>query len=521
MKSKQPKALTWLLIIFFLFSVVIPLGRMLAYLFETDVVSVVSSGRFMTGLVNSLTTSLTATLISVILAAVLAWSLERLQVKGKAVFAFLFIVPMLIPSISHGTGLVILLGRNGIITNLLHLDFSIYGFWGIVLGSVMYSFPVAFLMLSDILRYEDSTPYEAASVLGIPKRKQFQSIFVPFIRKPLISIIFAVFTLIITDYGVPLMVGGQCTTLPVVMYQDVIGMLDFGKGSVIGVVLLVPAFIAFVLDSMNRDHASLNFTPRQFEKKKSPVGMVACIIASILILLPIAAFLVISLVKKYPIDMTLTWFNVMKTFQQHAGRYLLNSLLISLIVSAVGVTAAFASAYLSVRTNVKQARILHLLSIISLSIPGIVLGLSYVLLFKGTFLSGTFAIIILANLMHFFSSPYLMMYNTLGKINPNLEDVGETLGLGRTAIIRDVIIPQSFGTILEMAVYFFVNSMMTISAVSFLSTYRTQPLALMIPMFEGQMQIECIGVVSLIILIINVLLKLLISTVSTKKRRDF
>ena len=77
-------------------------------------------------------------------------------------------LPMLIPSLAHGMGLVFLLGSNGILTNVLGLgsSFSIYGFWGIVAGSVLYSFPSAFLLLYDVLKYEDYSAYEAASVLG-------------------------------------------------------------------------------------------------------------------------------------------------------------------------------------------------------------------------------------------------------------------------------------------------------------------------------------------------------------------
>ena len=119
------------------------------------------------------------------------------------------------------------------------------------------------------------------------------------------------------------------------------------------------------------------------------------------------------------------------------------------------------------------------------------MGISYVLFFKGSFLYGTLAILILVNLMHFFASPYLMMYNTLGKLNGNLEAVGATLGIGRMRIIKDVLIPQSRGTLAEMFSYFFVNSMMTISAVSFLSNINTQPISLMINAFEAQMLLEC------------------------------
>ena len=110
---------------------------------------------------------------------------------------------MLIPSISHGMGLIVLFGANGVLTNLLGLNTSIYGFWGIVIGSVMYSFPVAFLMLLDVFQYEDYTVYESAQVLGIPKIRQFLSITLPYLRKPMISVLFATFTLIFTDYGVP------------------------------------------------------------------------------------------------------------------------------------------------------------------------------------------------------------------------------------------------------------------------------------------------------------------------------
>ena len=110
--------------------------------------------------------------------------------------------------------------------------------------------------------------------------------------------------------------------------------------------------------------------------------------------------------------------------------------------------------------------------------------------------------------MHFFASPYLMAYNTFGKINENLENVGATMGISRWCIVRDVILPQSADTILEMMSYFFVNCMMTISAVSFLATVETKPLALMIPQFEGQMQLECAAFVSLVILVVNVAMKL-------------
>ena len=115
---------------------------------------------------------------------------------------------------------------------------------------------------------------------------------------------------------------------------------------------------------------------------------------------------------------------------------------------------------------------------------------------------------IMANVAHFLSSPYLMMYNSFGKMNQNLEAVGQTLGISRMRMIKDVFIPQSMSTISEMFAYLFVNAMMTISAVSFLATTTSRPISLMISQFKDSVGgIEMAAVVSLMILITNLALK--------------
>jgi iron(III) transport system permease protein len=347
--------------------------------------------------------------------------------------------------------------------------------------------------------------------LGISKRNQYAAITFPYLRKPLIATIFAVFTMIVTDYGVPLMVGGQYTTLPVMMYQDVIGLLDFGKGSVIGLVLLIPAVIAFILDVVNKDKGNQSYSIKSFEIMKNTgrdvFSYILSAVTSVFVILPIAAFILLTFVKKYPRDMTFSLDNVARALNMNAGQYLLNSIIIALLVAVAGIIIAFAVAYITARVPGRSSKLLHLLSITSLAVPGIVLGLSYVLLFNGSIIYGTIAILVLVNITHFIASPYLMMYNTLSKINGNLEAVGATLGLSRANIIFDVLIPQSKSSLAEMFSYLFVNSMMTISAVSFLATVSTRPIALMINTFEATMMLECAAFVSLLILTINLIMK--------------
>ncbi|MEG0823666.1 MAG: ABC transporter permease subunit, partial [Erysipelotrichaceae bacterium] len=235
MQNKAFRSSKVLICLFLIISVICPLITLLLNIKLEDISTIIGSAQFAPMMVNSLFTTLAATMISVLLALVLAWCVNRSNIKYKSVFSVLFTLPMLIPSISHGMGLVLLFGDNGLITNMLNININLYGYTGIIIGSVLYSFPVAFLMLTDIFRYEDYTTYEAAEVLGLSKIQQFITITLPNLKRPLISVIFAVFTMVFTDYGVPLVVGGKMMTLPVYMYREVIGLLNFSKGAIIGV----------------------------------------------------------------------------------------------------------------------------------------------------------------------------------------------------------------------------------------------------------------------------------------------
>lgn len=495
----------------FISMVFIPLMRMFSFMDLASIKRVVNSPVFGDAVLHSLTSALLGTLITVVLALTLAMCVERTAIPFKGIFGIVFVLPMLIPSISHGMGLVILLGNNGIISRILNLSGSIYGLDGIVVGSVLYAFPVAYLMLADVIHYEDGSAYEAARVLGIPKHRQFTAITLPFLRKPLISVMFSIFTLIITDYGVPLMVGGKYTTIATVMYQEVIGQLDFGKGAVYGTILLIPAVVAFIADLMNKDQGNSGFVTKPCaisqNKALNAVSLAICLLVAFVTLLPLVSFGLLAFATDYPSNLTVTLDNLQKAFNLKAGQYYVNSVLIALCTAIVGVCISFMTAYLSARMKSKLSRFLHLSSMTSAAIPGMVLGLSYVLVFNKTPIYGTIIVLVLVNVVHFIASPYLMIYNSLSKINENLEGVAHTMGIKRAYLIRDVFIPQCKYTLMEMFSYFFVNCMMTISAVSFLASTRNKPVSLMINQFEAQMQLECAAVVSLMILGTNLLIK--------------
>ncbi len=521
--TKKPSAkliIKLSILLFFIVAVILPIASMLCRITPEGFVSVVQSVQFPQAVKNSITTALTATAISLVLAMLAAWCLERTAIRFKALFNLLFMLPMLIPSISHAFGLVALFGTNGMVTNLLGLETSIYGFWGIVFGSVMYSFPVAFLMFASILHYEDATPYNAAKVLGISGPHRFLGITLPYLKKTIISAFFAVFSMIVTDYGVPLMVGGKTLTLSVLMYNKAVAMIDYSSGSVIGAFLLLPAIVAFVVDLLSKDKGQEKFITEPFIPRKSKLGdtlaYLFCIAMVVCVLAPIAMFLMMVFETKYPVDPTFTLYHIQKTINRGADEYLLNSVIYSLGAAALGTFLAFLCSYMTVRLKDRFGAGLHLVALTSMAIPGMVLGLSYVIFFSGTPVYGTLFLIMVVNSVHFFASPYLMMYNTLEKVNPNLEAVGTTLGISRLRIVVDVIVPKVRYTLYEMFTYFFVNSMMTISAVSFLAPPAPKPVSLMINQFEAQLLMESAAFVSLLILLINTILKVIMEQIKRK-----
>ncbi len=512
-KNKGYFGLKYLLIAYLLVSVVLPIIYLFSSIRGNHIAEVFSSAQFFPMLKNSVITTVIATAISVVLSFALAWMLNRSNIKFKSFFVVLFTIPMLIPSISHGMGLVFLFGDNGIVTNLLGLNIGLYGYKGIIMGSVLYSFPVSFLMFNDSFQYEDYTIYEAAGVLGMSKFRQFISITLPSMRRTLVSAILAVFTMIFTDYGVSLMTGGTDMTLPVYMYREVIGMMNFSGGAVIGVILLLPAMIAFIMDLRNSGiNASGSTVTKAYlieENKGRDVAVYAIFaIVIILLCLPIFAFVLLSFVKQYPVDMSFSIETAKKLLSSGIGQYFINSVAVALLTSLVGTCLSYFSAYVTARSKKAISNgALHFISMLSLAVPGIVLGLSYVLTFKNVPIYGTIFILVVVNIAHFFSSPYLLAYNSLSKFNPNLEDVADTLGINRMKLLFSVYIPSTRSTIVEMYSYFFVNAMITISAVSFLMNFRTMPLSLLIPQLESQSFIEGTAMVSLMILVINLVEK--------------
>lgn len=498
------------LVSFFIVFAVYPLICMFAQLTGADARAVFSTNNFSRALRSSLISAGLTTVISLMLALCMALLIARSGAKFKSMWQVLFILPMLIPSVSEGTGIVVLFGNNGFLHRMLDLKFTIYGIQGIVLGHVLYTAPIAFLLLSSALRRQDYTPYEAAAVLGVPPVRRFAAITLSYLRRDLIAAAFLVFALSVTDYGVPAAVGGKFKTLASLMYAQVEGQLQFGKGAVIGVCLLVPAIFSFLADSSSRK-TSDGFTRRAFPVSHSPLrdtlSTAACAMFALFFVLPAASCIVIMLIEDYPLHMDFTLRHLSDVWSAQGAKGMANSLSLAFGCAIFSTFVALFSAYNAARQQGFFPRLIHLAAVTAVTVPGLVLGLSYILAFKGSFLYGTMVIMILACTVHFFTTPYLMLYQTMGRFHRDLEAVGATLGIRPFRLFMGVILPLCVGTLLDMASYFFLNAMINISVVSFLSKNATRPLSLLVAQYSEQINPEAAATLSVLILAVNLFIR--------------
>ncbi|MCY3873575.1 MAG: ABC transporter permease subunit, partial [Rhodobacteraceae bacterium] len=260
---------------------------------------------------NSLFIAVVSTIITVTLAFGFAYALNRSCMRYKGVFRLIAMAPILVPSLLPGIALVYLFGNQGMIKELL-FGASIYGPIGIVIGSVFFTFPHAFLIISTALSISDARLFEAAASLKTSPWKTFWTVTIPGARYGLVSAAFVVFNLVITDFGLPKVIGGQYNVLAVDIYKQVIGQQNFEMGAVVSVVLLIPAVLAFAVDRIVQRRQVAQLSARSVPFQPNPnvqadrAWFAYCSIVAVFIIGILAVCQFAALIKFWPYDLSLS-----------------------------------------------------------------------------------------------------------------------------------------------------------------------------------------------------------------------
>jgi len=436
---------------------------------------------------NSVWVALATTAIVVPLAFVYAYGLTRSCVPLKGLFRSLALIPILAPSLLPAISFVYLFGNQGIAKGLLGGQ-SIYGPIGIVMAEVFYCFPHALMILVIALAIADQRLYEAADSLGASRRRIFFTVTLPGAKYGLINAAFVVFTLVVTDFGIPKVIGGRFNVLATDIYKQVIGQQQFEMGAVVGLILLAPAVLAFAVERLiqRKQVALLSARAVPYQPKPATAFDAVMFLYCLLIAGLLSAVLLVaawgSFIKFWPYNLSLTFANYMfENFDSAGWSSYWNSIEMSFWTSVVGTSVIFAGAYLIEKTKVFDSlkALTQLIATLPLAVPGLVLGLGYIFFFNHPanpfgFLYGTMAILVLNTVAHFYTVAHLTATTALKQMDAEFEAVSASLKVPFWTTFVRVTVPVCVPAILDIGIYMFVNAMTTVSSVIFLYSTDTK-----------------------------------------------
>lgn len=447
-----------------------------------------SSASASVSLKHSINVAIISMIITVVLAFIFAYALTRTTIPGRRILHAVSMLPMFIPSLVQALVFIYIFGNNGLFTRTSGINIHLYGPVGIVMSEVFYTFPHALIIMVAALAIADARLYEAAESLRASSTRIFFTVTLPSVRYGLMSAAFVVFTLAITDFGAPKVVGGNYDVLATDIYNKVVGQQDFAMGATISTLLLIPAMMAFVLDRIVQRRQLAQVTaditplgPKPHSPLVQTTIFIFCLLVAGFILSTYGVVIVGAFTQYWPYDLSLTIKHFTRIYVAGAhhrwGSLLIlwNSIKLGLITAIVGTIIVFSSAYLIEKTRrLNWARsALYLLSIMPLAVPGMVLGLSYIFTFNDpsnpfNFLYGTMTIMAISTIFHYYTVPFLTATTALKQMDPEFEAIGESLDAPFYRTFWRVTVPMALPAIISIAMYFFLNAMVTISALVFL-----------------------------------------------------
>jgi iron(III) transport system permease protein len=429
------------------------------------------------------------TVITIPLAFAFAYAIQRTCVPVKGVWRSIALIPILAPSLLAALSFIYLFGNQGaakFVLGWFGLN-TIYGLPGMVLAMTFAAFPHAVMILLASMALSDARLYEAAESMGTRPWRRFLTITLPGAKYGLISAAMVVFTMGVSEFGVPKVIGGNYPVLAIDIYKQVIGQQNFRMGAVVGLVLLLPAIIAFIVDQRIRRKQQALLTARSVPYEPRPsrlrdgifLGFVIVMSLAMLVVMGMAVFG--SFVKLWPYNLSLTLVNYTYGFEEanveHAYR---NSLVMAAWCAVLGAAITFAGAYWLEKTRGGEAvrPLIRFQAMLPMAVPGLVLGIGYILFFNHpdnplTFLYGTMAILVACTIVHFYSSSHLTAVTALKQIDAEFESVSASLKVPFYTTFWRVTVPVCLPTVLDIGRYYFVNAMTTISAVVFLYSPNT------------------------------------------------
>ncbi len=490
---RQPLLLVAILlsIALLLLFVVYPLAKTLVYSLTDEtgsfslanLTSILQTPRYGKVFGRTMALGLIVAAIATFVGYVFAYTITRVNVPAKGFLKTMATLPILSPPFVLSLSIIFLFGKQGLISkDLLHIaNSSVYGMKSLIVVQVMSFFPIAYLTLSGILASIDASVEDAACNMGAGRWKTFWTVTFPLSLPGIISGALLVFIQSLEDFSNPATIGGDYTTLSIEVYNIITGSYDMRKGSVLALLLLLPAVIAYLLNKYwvnKKSFVTVTGKPTQARKLidephiKWPL-FAFCMIVSAVIILFYGTVIFASFVRTWGIDFTLTLDQYRRALQ-YGWDSLKNSMVLGLISAVIGGLLGMIIAYITAKRNYFGKRFIEVSSVLMFAVPGTVLGISYILGFNSEPLALTGTGVILVIVFTFRNMPVAIESGstTLLQIDNSIEEASTILGADTGYSFRRITLPILKNAFFSGIVYSFTKAITAVSAVIFLVSPR-------------------------------------------------
>jgi len=424
--------------------------------------------------------------------------------------AFCF-VPLIAPPFIFALALILIGGRSGILTRLLHLPFNLYGWPGVITAQFITFLPLGYLMIENVLKSLGSNMDDAASDMGASDVDILFNITIPLAAPGILKAALLVFILSIADFGNPMLIGGEVSFLATDAYLLWIGENNLEMSAVFCVFLVIPSIIIFIVHEYllkGKGYTTIGGKPQQSEKRKIAPQifypmMTATTLVSLGIVLCFGIIFVGAFTKIIMIDNSFT----LEHFQSVNGfRSLLTSLKFAfgaaLIAPVIGITLS----YILVRKRIPLKKILESSALLGFAVPGTVMGVGYILFFNSPplKLTGTFAIMILNEAFRNLPVSLEAGVSKLHQLDVSIEEAAADMGASAFSVYTRVVLPIISSAFVAGFIYTFMVGMIAVSAVIFLITPGNNLAALYILAVaeEGFLGMACAISIMLIVVVL-------------------
>ncbi len=443
----------------------------------------ISSGENLKAFSNTILLGTVVGILATAVGFLFAYCYIYLAIRGKKLFNLVAMLPMISPPFAVALSIILLFGSRGFITNTLFglRDANIYGLKGLILVQTLSFFPIAYLLLVGMLKSIDPSIEDAARDLGASRWATFRRVTLPLVAPGIANSFLLVFIKSVADFANPMAIGGNFATLATQIYIQSIGNYDVQGGAAVAVLLLDLSMLLFIVSKYWVEKKVYVTVTGKASRERVPIDekivvwpiagtcyAIATIVLSLYILIPIGSF-----IKLWGINYSLTLDHYRYAFGV-GSKAIFDTTWLSFIATPVTGLLGMIIAFLVVRKRFIGKGFINFASLLSIAVPGTVIGVGYILAFNTPpiVLTGTATLLVVAFVVRSLPIGIRAGVASLQQIDPAIEEAAADLGASSRQIFFKITLPLIKTAFFSGLIYTFIRSMTSISAVIFLITAK-------------------------------------------------